>query len=248
MRARFLALSRLAWPRGRMTQGCSPFRREQHVEPKAASPTDILFDLDDTLYPRTSGVWQAIGERIDHFMVERCGISPEHVSSLRAQYLNSFGTTLNGLRLEYGIDPFEYLRYVHDIPLERYLRPDDRLERMLSLLPQRKTIFSNSDAVHTRRVLRQLGVESHFGQIVDIVALDFVNKPDPEAYRTALRLLGSPDPGRCVLVDDQMRNLIPAKEQGWITVWVGQGSAEATVDLRIDSILDLARGFPSLEG
>jgi putative hydrolase of the HAD superfamily len=218
------------------------------MRPEPEGPTDLLFDLDDTLYPRTSGVWQAIGERIEQFMTERCGISPDQVASLRAQYLNSFGTTLNGLMVDYGIDPFEYLRYVHDIPLERYLHPDSRLQKMLSLLPQRKSIFSNSDKYHTRRVLRQLAVESYFDQIVDIVALDFVNKPNPEAYRIALRLLGSPSPNRCVLVDDQVRNLLPAKDQGWITVWIGQGPAEEGVDFHIDRILDLAEIVPALGG
>ncbi|MGA2820555.1 MAG: pyrimidine 5'-nucleotidase [Anaerolineales bacterium] len=213
---------------------------------KPAAPTDILFDLDDTLYPHASGVWQAIGERIDQFMVERCAIPPDQVVRLRAEYFHSFGTTLNGLRLHYGIDPFEYLRYVHDIPLECYLQPDARLDQMVSQLPQRKTIFSNSDESHTRRVLRQLGIERHFDLVIDIVALGFVNKPNPAAYRTALRLLGSPSPRQCVLVDDQVRNLTPAKDLGLITVLVGRGEPGEGVDFRIDHILDLAAQVPVL--
>ncbi|MGA2112733.1 MAG: pyrimidine 5'-nucleotidase [Anaerolineales bacterium] len=211
------------------------------MDTETAIPTDILLDLDDTLYPHTSGVWQAIGERIDQFMIERCAIPPSQVVRLRSEYFYSFGTTLNGLRVHYGIDPFEYLRYVHDIPLELYLQPDPRLEKMLSRLPQRKTIFSNSDEGHTRRVLRRLGIENLFDRIVDIVALDFVNKPNPDAYRTALRLLGFPRPRQCVLVDDQVRNLAPARDQGWITVWVGQGQAGEGVDYHIEQILDLPK-------
>ena len=30
----------------------------------------LFFDLDDTLYPPTSGLWDAIGERIETFMRE----------------------------------------------------------------------------------------------------------------------------------------------------------------------------------
>jgi len=135
---------------------------------------------------------------------------------------------------------------VHDIPLECYLQPDARLDQMVSQLPQRKTIFSNSDESHTRRVLRQLGIERHFDLVIDIVALGFVNKPNPAAYRTALRLLGSPSPRQCVLVDDQVRNLTPAKDLGLITVLVGRGEPGEGVDFRIDHILDLAAQVPVL--
>lgn len=218
------------------------------MEADSARPTTILFDVDDTLYPHSSGVWEAIGARIERFMVERCAIPPDLVPQLRAEYLHSFGTTLNGLRVHYGIDPFDYLRYVHDVPLERYLQPNEDLQRMLSRLPQRKTIFSNSDQNHSRRVLRRLGIEDQFDGVVDIVALNFVNKPNPEAYRTAMQLLGLPVGGQCVLVDDQVRNLKPAMDLGWITVWVGegQGGDGEGAGFRIERIADLAEQVPIL--
>ena len=34
-----------------------------------------FLDLDDTLYPPSSGVWDAIGERIQIFMMDRLGLS-----------------------------------------------------------------------------------------------------------------------------------------------------------------------------
>lgn len=69
----------------------------------------IFFDLDDTLYPRGSGVWQAMRERIETYMHERVGIPAEQVSAMRQSYLERFGTSLRGLRHEHHIDADDYL-------------------------------------------------------------------------------------------------------------------------------------------
>ena len=42
-----------------------------------------LFDLDDTLYAAGCGLWDAIGGRIERFMVERMGLAPDGVPALR---------------------------------------------------------------------------------------------------------------------------------------------------------------------
>jgi FMN phosphatase YigB (HAD superfamily) len=47
----------------------------------------LLFDLDETLYPTSSGLWLAIRERINTFMHERMGFPPEQIEVLRDKYL-----------------------------------------------------------------------------------------------------------------------------------------------------------------
>ncbi len=203
------------------------------------SITTLLFDLDDTLYPPSSGVWQAIGERINRFMAERVGVPEDRVAALREEYYLAFGTTLNGLRANHGVDPQEYLAYVHDIPLESLLADDPALRQMLAGLPQRKVIFSNADRAHALRVMRRLGVEPFFDRIIDIHAVDFVNKPDIESYRRALDLLGEADARRCMIIDDLLRNLLPAKSLGMRTVWVHPAGDQPGADHHIPRILDL---------
>ncbi len=203
--------------------------------------TTLLFDLDDTLYPPTSGVWQAIGERINRFMAERVGVPTDRVAALREEYYLTFGTTLNGLRANHGVDPQEYLAYVHDIPLDTLLADDPRLREMLAGLPQRKVIFSNSDRAHALRVVRRLGVERFFDQIIDIHAVEFVNKPETDAYRRAMNILGEADARRCMIIDDLLRNLLPAKSLGMRTVWVHPVGGNSGVDYHIPCILDLPR-------
>ena len=200
----------------------------------------LLFDLDDTLYARASGLWPAIGQRINAYMVERMGLRPDEARALRQVYLETYGTTLNGLRHEHGIDPVDYLAFVHDLPLERYLEPSPELQQMLARLLQRKIIFTNADAPHAERVIARLGVAQYFERIIDVHALNFVNKPDPRAYQHVLNLIGAA-PGECLFVDDAVRNLQPAHALGMTAVLVSAAGAAlpAGVDYQIDSILEL---------
>jgi putative hydrolase of the HAD superfamily len=68
-------------------------------------------------------------------------------------------------------------------------------------------------------VLELLGIAHHFSTIVDIRATDFVSKPDPDAYRRVLERIGA-QAGECILVEDNPRNLLPAKALGMATVLV----------------------------
>jgi putative hydrolase of the HAD superfamily len=51
--------------------------------------------------------------------------------------------------------------------------------------------------------------------------LEFVNKPDRRAYLKALDFV-SALPEECVLIEDSLRNLIPARNLGMKTVLVGE--------------------------
>ena len=206
----------------------------------------LLLDLDDTLYPVTSGVWEAIGDRINRFMIEVVGIDPGQAPALRQFYFEHYGTSLNGLRRHHGVDPFAYLSFVHDVPLENYLSPDPGLRRMLEGLAVPPVIFTNADNVHARRVLSLLGVGDLVGQVIDIVALDWMNKPEPEAYRRALMLCRQDDPTACLVVDDQHRNLVPAAALGMGTVLVGSAERLDGIDHAIPRAADLLLAVPEL--
>jgi putative hydrolase of the HAD superfamily len=201
----------------------------------------VLFDLDDTLYAAQCGLWAAIGERIELYMKQRLGLADHVVGPLRRRYLESFGTTLNGLRAEHHIDPLDYLAFVRDLPLERYLQPDAALDGMLARLPLTKVVFTNADAAHAQRVLGHLGIAHHFARIIDIHALSLVNKPQPAAYRRALDMLGA-RPAECVFVDDARRNLPPARALGMLTVLVSAAEApDGSADYVVGSVLDVER-------
>jgi HAD superfamily hydrolase (TIGR01509 family) len=128
---------------------------------------------------------------------------------------------MRGLQTHFGIDAQDYLDYVHDLPLEDYLDPDPELGSLLNSLPQKCWIFTNADADHARRVLERLTIQDCFAGIIDVLAMDFVCKPDPVAYQRALKTAAVKSVAQCMLFDDTERNLIPARRLGFSTVRVG---------------------------
>jgi putative hydrolase of the HAD superfamily len=198
----------------------------------------VLFDLDNTLYPKSTGLMQAIGKRMNLFMTERLGIDAKEVSEKRDGFLKTFGTTLNALRRHYCVDPDEFLNFVHDLPIASYVQYEPALDQMLGRLELRKIVFTNADAQHARRVLSCLGITRHFESIVDIHTLEFVNKPDRRAYLKALDFVCA-QAEECVLVEDHLPNIIPAGQIGMTTVIVGEDAGDGGAHHHIRRITEL---------
>ncbi len=76
-----------------------------------------------------------------------------------------------------------------------------------------------------------------FSRIVDVRDMEYESKPQPSAYVRICELLGV-EPEECMLVEDNVRNLCPAKEIGMSTVLVGDGSQsqDRCVDHALDQI------------
>ncbi len=203
----------------------------------------ILFDLDETLYPSSNGLMQTIGTRMRDYIIARYGLPANEAHDLQKRYWREYGTTLRGLYLERHIDPEDYLKFVHDVPVRDYVSPDPRLRTVLERIPQEKVILTNADAPHARRILDVLGVADLFTRIFDVVCFEYDCKPAPAVYRRVLEML----PARgddCVLVEDIARNLTPARELGIRTILVaGQGEADA----HIDTIYEVADCIAGLE-
>jgi pyrimidine 5'-nucleotidase len=207
--------------------------------------TTLLFDLDDTIYPNTTGLWRAIRERMTDYMRERLKLPVELIPNIRRQYFETYGTTLRGLQINYDINTKDYLAYVHDLPLDKFLQPDPKLREILLNLPQNKFIFTNADAAHAGRVIHRLGLQDCFDQIIDIQALNFHCKPEPEAYQLALEISRQTDAHACVMFDDSTRNLAPAKSLGVTTVWVGSGEPNPAANLNLPELRLLPERLPA---
>jgi putative hydrolase of the HAD superfamily len=180
-------------------------------------------------------------------MVEVLGLPEAEVPALRRKYYETYGTTLRGLQIHYQVDADDYLRYVHDLPLDQFLQPSPELRLLLLSLPQQRWIFTNADADHARRVMSVLGVQDCFAGIIDIRALAFACKPEPAAYQRALMLAGSPAPEACVLLDDSASNLAGARQIGIATAWIGQnGASHPAAQYMLAGLLDLPMKMPCL--
>ncbi|XP_064952997.1 uncharacterized protein C24B11.05-like isoform X2 [Musa acuminata AAA Group] len=127
----------------------------------------LLFDLDDTLYPLSSGVASECLKNIGDYMVERLGIEERKISDLCNLLYKNYGTTMAGLRaIGYELDYNDYHSFVHGRLPYGKLKPDPVLRHLLLSLPIRKVIFTNADEVHAAEVLRRLGLEDCFQGII----------------------------------------------------------------------------------
>ena len=197
--------------------------------------TTIFFDLDDTLYPASCGLWPAIKERMNSYMAERMGIPSDQIPRLREKYFREYGTTLRGLQAYHQVDVQDYLAYVHDLPLKEYLHPDPVQQKVLASLPTRNLIFTNADVPHARRVLRQLQIEEYFADIVDVNCMDPYCKPSPEAFKIALNIACESDPSKCMLIDDLRHTTRAAKDFGLYAILYGYPMGASAADLDADA-------------
>ena len=201
--------------------------------------TTFFFDLDETLYPSSSGLWQTLRDRINAYMHERLGFPLEGIEAAREGYFREYGTTLRGLQANHHVDMDDYLAFVHNVPVEEYLQPDPALRSALEGIPARKFIFTNADCAHAARVTKALDLEGIFDGCIDVHVIAPYCKPMPESFKLALAAAGDPDPRKCALLDDQGRITRAARAQGMYTVLVGKDDPGFEADEALTTLSDL---------
>jgi len=182
----------------------------------------LLVDLDRTMYPFESGVWDAIGARIHVFIKDKLDLSNEAALALRIRLREQYKSTMHGLHLEFGINEQEYLDYVHDIDLTALIPPNPDLPAILAAISQKKYIFTNSIYYHAERILKFLDVYDLFEDIIDASKILPYTKFEREAFPIALRLIGNPSPAECVMIDDEEEIIDRAMEEGLKGILVNQ--------------------------
>jgi pyrimidine 5'-nucleotidase len=207
----------------------------------------VFVDLDQTLYPASSGIWGDVADRIQTFLETELNLSPQEAIERRHYYYKTYGTTLRGLQDEAQVEPISYMNFIHDVPVESKIKLDPNLPELLASIKIPKYVFTNASIDHAIRVMRHLEIEQCFDGIIDIIRLDYVNKPDPVAYQRALQIAGNPNPAKCVMIDDSPMNLETGAELGLITVHVGPNNEhQFKPHFSITSIHDIFKVLPEL--
>ena len=177
-----------------------------------------VFDLDNTLYPRHTNLYQQVDQRIRDYVQRLLKLAPEEAQRVQKDYYRRYGTTLRGLMEEHGILPDDFLEYVHNIdhsPVE----PNPKLAAAINRLPGRKFILTNGSRRHAEKVAERLGITNHFEDIFDIVRSDLLPKPNRETYDRFLAKTGV-DPKTAAMFEDLSRNLVVPQALGMTTVLV----------------------------
>ena len=119
----------------------------------------LIFDLDETLYPRNAGLMQEIGVRIIRYLIENLGLPAD-----QAQDCGN-GITFNTARrcaASSSNGPTSIPRTICTTcttsTLADYIGPNPALGDMLRSLPQSKVIFTNANVEHAQNVLNDSGL------------------------------------------------------------------------------------------
>lgn len=195
------------------------------MRPEFAHVESWIFDLDNCLYPASCDLFALIDERMTDYVERLLGCDRAEARRTQKSHFHAHGTTLAGLIASHGVDPHEFLAFVHDIDLAR-ISADPALVAALDKLPGRKFVFTNGDRDYAARVLDKLGLANLWDGMHDIHAMDYVPKPNPSAYLALLDRHGI-EAERALFAEDMARNLAPAKALGMTTVWVDNGSEQA---------------------
>ncbi|KAJ8498318.1 hypothetical protein OPV22_008870 [Ensete ventricosum] len=142
----------------------------------------LLFDMDDTLYPLSSGLNLACRKNIEDYMLHHLQIEESQVPKMCLELYKEYGTTMAGLKvLGYGFDDDEFHAYVHGrLPYE-ILKPDPLLRNLLLSMPQRKIILTNADEAHAAQVLSRLGLDDCFEGVICFETLNPLPKQNGSA-------------------------------------------------------------------
>ena len=187
--------------------------------PRGFSHVDTwVFDLDNTLYPHHLNLWQQVDERIREFVAKFLDVGREEAFRVQKDYYRRYGTTMRGLMTEHGLNPDDFLDFVHEID-HSPLTPNPTLGAAIEALPGRKLILTNGTTGHAGAVLERLGLRDHFDHVFDIVAAELEPKPSPATYARFLKA-HAVEPGRAAMFEDLARNLEVPHELGMTTVLV----------------------------
>jgi putative hydrolase of the HAD superfamily len=188
-------------------------------EPRPFQHVDTwVFDLDNTLYPHHLNLWQQVDERIRDYIARFLKVTHEEAFRLQKDYYKRYGTSMRGLMTEHGMEPDDFLDFVHRIdhsPLE----PNPALGLAIENLPGRKLILTNGTRRHADAVLARLKLDRHFEDVFDIVAAALEPKPSRQAYDRFLSTLNV-DAGKAAMFEDLARNLAIPHALGMTTVLV----------------------------
>ncbi len=203
-----------------------------------------IFDLDNTLYPASCRLFDQIHARMTEFIARRFDLPPEQALLVQKTYFREHGTTLRGLMVVDGVDPDEFMAFVHAVDLA-CVPPDPALVAALARLPGRKIVHTNGSRRHAERLLDHLGIADAFCGIVDIAAAGWEPKPALAGYHELLRRHGVV-PATALMLDDIARNLVPAAALGMTTVWLrhdAEWSGEGAAGDHIHYVVDSLAGF-----
>ena len=188
------------------------------MHPSLSHIRDWIFDLDNTLYRADAEFFKQIDVKMTDFIARYLSLDTEDASTLRREYWAEYGTTLSGLMAVHGMDPAEFLDYVHDVDLD-ILPQDPQMRAQINALPGRKLIYTNGSKGHAKNVASHLNLFDLFDGSFGIEDANYIPKPKRETFEIFNKVFDV-DPSRAIFFEDNVHNLEVPKTMGMVTVLV----------------------------
>lgn len=188
-----------------------------------------IFDLDNTLYSADSGIFQQVHTLMGKFVSAHLNIDIKKATELQRKYYRQHGTTLRGLMDNHNVDPDHFLSEVHQLDYS-IVGPNFKLNRELKKLKGRKIIYTNANRQHANDVLIRLELTNVFDEIFDIKTANYIPKPEASPYEQIISEFNI-DPITTIMFDDIAKNLVPAKNVGFASVWIDVGYENFSDDI-----------------
>ncbi len=195
----------------------------------------FLIDVDNTLYPKDSGIFDQIDQKINDYMEKFLEMDKITINKTRIDYWNRYGTTMSGLIRHYNINVEHFLQYTHDIDIASHLKPNKQLKEKLKQINAAKIAFTNAPKHHAENILNALGIIDQFIDIFDIISADYIGKPNTYPY---LKIMNLANADRYIMADDWAKNLKTAKHLGIFTILIGKENTQ-DFDLCIEKFEDI---------
>ncbi len=188
-----------------------------------------IFDLDNTLYSADSGIFQQVHALMGKFVSEHLNIDIKKATELQRKYYRQHGTTLRGMMDNHNVDPDYFLSEVHQLDYS-IVGPNFKLNRELKKLKGRKIIYTNANRQHANDILIRLELTNMFDEIFDIKTANYIPKPEASPYEQIISEFNI-DPITTIMFDDIAKNLVPAKNVGFASVWIDVGYENFSDDI-----------------
>jgi putative hydrolase of the HAD superfamily len=182
-----------------------------------------VFDLDNTLYPTGATIYDKIGARMTTYVGRVAGLEPGPALELQERYYHQYGATLSGLMKHHGVDPRDFLDFVHDVDLD-CVEPDPELAALVAGLPGARIVFTNGARDYAERLTARLGLSGMFDDLFDIEAAGFAPKPERAAFERLIERHAL-QPESTLMFEDSQRNLATAHALGFRTVLIAPAAA-----------------------
>ena len=177
-----------------------------------------VFDLDDTLYPRSVDLHGQMRDRVVTFIANHMKIDRTAAEAVHRDYYERFGSTLQAMVQLHGVSPNAFLDFVHQIDLSVLVHNED-LIGALRALPGRRIIFTNAPRGHATSALKAMGMADLFEAIASIEDSAFIGKPNLSAFSGFFEAHGV-DPKTAAMFEDRPGNLLVPHELSMKTVLV----------------------------